>query len=579
MLSTGGYLSFTAVVALIIALVLAFVPGQSDTTYCYDTVTTLSDQGIKSNCFTVSPTGIFSRVSPDGIDNSSKRKGHVIPGLIDGHGHLLQFGELLQSVNIFGASSLNDAIKRVEEYLEKHPNSGSATEWIRGTGWDQAAFGRMPTAADLESSTNLAGKYIMLDRVDVHCIWVSASVLALLSTPFPEIPGGEIITDPSPGVFCDNAMDIVLEHWPKPTKEKKTQFIKNAMVELNKVGLVGMADAGVPPSDLAIYEELAERSSIDQEGDWTVRVYAMVECAKRNTFCPEQAPWIDRADGMLSVKSVKLFGDGALGSWGSAMLEPYSDRSSTTGSLLVNASTLESLTLQWSQAGYQVNIHAIGDLANRLAINSFTNAYPIICPGIGGEGCQKKRRFRIEHSQIVHPNDQKRMFEVGIIPSIQPTHATSDMSYAEDRLGDKRTADEAYKMRSFLPLHPILGSDFPVEPANPFEGIFAAVTRKSPRTGLGKNGAEHGWHLEEALSLDQALRGFTHGPAHGTFMEGKVGVIQEGAFADWVVLDEPLDGLALDDLRKVKVRETWVSGRCVYRREEQSEPVVKQELK
>lgn len=261
------------------------------------------------------------------------------------------------------------------------------------------------------------------------------------------------------------------------------------------------------------------------------------------------------------------------------MLEPYSDRSSTTGSLLVNASTLESLTLRWSQAGYQVNIHAIGDLANRLAINSFTNAYPIICPGIGGEDCQKKRRFRIEHSQIVHPNDQKRMFEVGIIPSIQPTHATSDMSYAEDRLGDKRTADEAYKMRSFLPLHPILGSDFPVEPANPFEGIFAAVTRKSPRTGLGKDGAEHGWHLEEALSLDQALRGFTHGPAHGTFMEGKVGVIQEGAFADWVVLDEPIDGLALDDLRKVKVRETWVSGRCVYRREEQSEPVVKQELK
>lgn len=162
--------------------------------------------------------------------------------------------------------------------------------------------------ADLESSTNLAGKYIMLDRVDVHCIWVSASVLALLPSPLPEIPGGEIITDPLPGVFCDNAMDIVLEHWPKPTKEKKLGFIKNAMAELNKVGLVGMADAGVTPGDLAIYEELAETSSGDRDGDWTVRVYAMVECAKRNTFCPEQAPWIDRADGMLSVKSVKLFG-------------------------------------------------------------------------------------------------------------------------------------------------------------------------------------------------------------------------------------------------------------------------------
>lgn len=260
------------------------------------------------------------------------------------------------------------------------------------------------------------------------------------------------------------------------------------------------------------------------------------------------------------------------------MLEPYADKS-TTGSLLVNASTLEFLTLQWSQAGYQVNIHAIGDLANRLAIDSFTKAYPAICPDLDSKDCQHKRRFRIEHSQIIHPDDQKRMFKVGIIPSIQPTHATSDMAYAEDRLGETRTADEAYKMRSFLALQPVLGSDFPVEPANPFEGIFAAITRKSPRTGLGKDGAEQGWHTEEALSLDQALRGFTHGPAHGTFMEGKIGVIQEGAFADWVVLDEPLEGLALDDLRKVKVRETWVGGRCVYRREEQGEPVVKQELK
>ncbi|QDS72823.1 hypothetical protein FKW77_006789 [Venturia effusa] len=575
--STRELLSLSAVAAVIVVLVLALAPHQSDTTYCYETVTTLSDQDIKSNCFSVSSSGIFSRTFSDGIGTSGKRKGHVVPGLIDGHGHLLQYGELLQSVNLFGSSSLNNAITKVEEYVKRNPNPGSAEEWIRGTGWDQAAFGRMPTAADLESSTNLAGKYIMLDRVDVHCIWVSASVLDLLPTPFPETPGGEIISDPGPGVFCDNAMDIVLGYWPKPTIEKKIKFIMDAMAELNKVGLVGMADAGVTPTDLAIYEELAENSSGDREGGWTMRVYAMIECHRRNTFCPEQAPWIDRADGMLSVKSVKLFGDGALGSWGSAMLEPYSDKSST-GSLLVNASTLESLTLQWSQAGYQVNIHAIGDLANRLAINSFTNAYSIICPDRDGADCQKKRRFRIEHSQIIHPHDQKRMFRIGIIPSIQPTHATSDMAYAEDRLGVKRTTDEAYKMRSFLPLQPVLGSDFPVEPANPFEGIFAAVTRKSPRTGLGKDGAQHGWHEEEALTLTEALRGFTHGPAHGSFMEGKVGVIQEGAFADWVVLDDPLDELSLDDLRKVKVRETWVAGRCVYRRDEQSEPEVKQEL-
>jgi len=144
--SAGGYLSLTAVVALIVALVLAFTPRQSDSTYCYDTVTTLSDQVSTSNCFTVSSSGIFSRVLATSVDASSKRKGHVIPGLIDGHGHLLQFGELLQSVNIFGSSSLDDAIKRVEDYLENNPEAGSKTEWIRGTGWDQAAFGRMPTA-------------------------------------------------------------------------------------------------------------------------------------------------------------------------------------------------------------------------------------------------------------------------------------------------------------------------------------------------------------------------------------------------------------------------------------------------
>jgi hypothetical protein len=144
--STGRYLSFSAVVALIVALVLAFTPHQSDSTYCYNTVTTLSDHVSKSNCFTVSSSVIFSRVFADGGDGSSHRKGHVIPGLIDGHGHLLQFGELLQSVNIFGSSSLNDAIQRVEEYLKKNPELGSKTEWIRGTGWDQAAFGRMPTA-------------------------------------------------------------------------------------------------------------------------------------------------------------------------------------------------------------------------------------------------------------------------------------------------------------------------------------------------------------------------------------------------------------------------------------------------
>ncbi len=182
--------------------------------------------------------------------------------------------------------------------------------------------------------------------------------------------------------------------------------------------------------------------------------------------------------------------------------------------------------------------------------------------------CQARHRFRIEHSQIVHVDDQKRMHEIGIIPSIQPTHATSDMKYAEKRLGAARTSTEAYRMKSFLDIRPVLGSDFPVEPPNPFEGIYAAVLRKSPHTGLGPPGAEDGWHLEEALTLEEALKGFTQGPAWGAFLEGKAGVIREGAFADWIVLDQPLEDMDVEELRNVQVRETWVGGKKVYQRED-----------
>lgn len=251
------------------------------------------------------------------------------------------------------------------------------------------------------------------------------------------------------------------------------------------------------------------------------------------------------------------------------MIEPYSDRLDTSGSLLVNASTLTSLARSWSAAGFQVNIHAIGDLANRLAIDALEASLRDLCPKDHNDlsACQSRHRFRIEHSQIIHPADQKRMHDLGIIPSIQPTHATSDMAYAALRLGDERTRTEAYRMRSLLDVSPILGSDFPVEPPNPFEGIYAAVTRKSPRTGTGPPGYEGGWHLQEALTVEQALDGFTRSVARGAFLDGKAGVIREGAFADWIVLDEDIMGVGKEELRSLRVRETWVGGKRVYARE------------
>lgn len=441
----------------------------------------------------------------------------------------------------------------------------------------------------LERDERFKGLYIMLDRVDVHCIWVSQAVLDLLPPDLPDIPGGDIVRDPpGMGVFCDNAMEYVMTFWPKPTTARKTEFLKSAMKNLHSVGLVGMHDAGVNPDELRLYRELARTD------DWTLRVYAMIECRERNTFCPDDvSSYADNA-GLLSIKSVKLFAgmppsfpsatrglyfstptcmlansttDGALGSWGSAMIAPYTDRPDTSGSLLVNGTTLTSLAKSWAGHGYQVNIHAIGDLANRLAIDALSSALATVCAS--GEtlaACQNQRRFRIEHAQIIHTDDQVRMKEIGILPSVQPTHATSDMKYAELRLGHERTVSEAYRMRSLRELGLVLGSDFPVEPTNPFEGIYAAVTRRSPATGLGSAGkSNEGWHLEEALSLQEALTGFTEGPAWGGFMEGRAGRIRKGAWADWVVLDRPLADI--EELRSLKVKETWVGGRNVYARE------------
>ncbi|TDZ55067.1 putative amidohydrolase YtcJ [Colletotrichum trifolii] len=561
-------LGLSAVVAVVALAVVRLQHPMTSTgigaskTYCYQGIRTHDEDQPNAKCFTVSG-GKFTRVFPWDDASLTIDAGFVIPGLWDGHGHLAQYGEFLYSADLFGAASLDDVRGRLRNYVDSHPDAGTKDEWIRGIGWDQSFYGRMPTAADIEEDEVLKGKYFMLDRIDVHCTWVSQAVLELLPADIPDIPGGEIIRKPGMGVFCDNAMDFIMNIWPKPGPDKKRAFVAAAMAKLNEFGLVGIHDAGVFPDQLDLYADMAHTE------DWTVRVYAMLECAQRNTFCPDDAARVFQEDDWFSVKSVKLFADGALGSWGSAMLEPYSDRPDTAGSLLVNASTLVQLGRSWASIGYQVNIHAIGDLANRLAVDALEAGLQDTCPDGDLAKCQSQRRFRIEHSQIIHEDDQRRIHAIGIIPSIQPTHATSDMKYAELRLGRERTQREAYRMRSLLDVNPILGSDFPVEPPNPFQGIYAAVTRKSPHTGYGVNGTTDGWHTEEALSLDEALLGFTKGPAFGAFMDGRAGVIKEGALADWVVLDEPLENLDLDDLRDLKVKETWVGGKQVYQRNDE----------
>ncbi|KAF4977047.1 hypothetical protein FZEAL_6364 [Fusarium zealandicum] len=567
-------------------------------TYCYAGVRTHDSELPAAQCFSVVDgvfTAVHAEVLPAGGDEEAQSRpetsnGYAIPGLWDGHGHLLQYGEFLHSVDLFGAQSLQEVRTRIKTYLGANPGAGSSDNWLRGVGWDQTFFGRMPTAADIAQDPELDGIYIMLDRIDVHCSWVSQPVLDLLPSDLPEvIPGGEIIREPGLGVFCDNAMDLVSSIWPQPGREFKTRAVKTAMRRLNELGLVGMHDAGATPDTLTLYNELSA------DKDWSVRVYAMLECPQRNSYCPDEAVKFTRDDDRFAVQSVKLFADGALGSWGSAMLDPYSDHPWTSGSLLINASALTDVAKRWAADGYQVNIHAIGDLANRNAVDALEAALVQEClneataqgisPSAPDEAnhqhifesqdqtralaeCQSRHRFRIEHAQIIHPSDQHRIHSIGILPSIQPTHATSDMKYALSRLGQDRLSSSAYRMRSLLPARPILGSDFPVEPPNPFQGIYAAVTRRSPHTGRGTDDSPEGWYTDEALTLDEAVWGFTGAPAYGAFLDGRAGVIREGALADWVVLDQPIESLDIENLRTVRVRETWVGGKRVYARPE-----------
>ncbi|KAH7317692.1 amidohydrolase family-domain-containing protein [Rhexocercosporidium sp. MPI-PUGE-AT-0058] len=575
----------TAFLALVASLMLAESKSSNPALYCLSnpassSITTLNTSLPHAQCFRVQD-GLFAEVLaevPTGRDEEiAFLDGYVLPGIIESHGHILQYGEMLESVSLYGADSMEEVRNRIKTFLETHKGQeyGSREKWIRGIGWDQAFFGGvMPTAKELAEDPALADLYIMLDRVDVHCVLTSQKVLDLLLKPLPEAPpGGVIVTDPGPGVFCDNAMDVIVYPVaPKPDVAQKTRWFKTAFAELNKVGIIGVGDAGMRPEDVAILESLAEK------GELTLRINVMLECAERNTYCPNEtkdlklldAPTTEGMGGStLMLGGVKLFADGALGSWGAALLEPYSDKDDTSGTMLINETELTTVVNKWFNAGFQVNIHAIGDRANRAAVDAFENVLGSDC-----DGCNEAKRLRIEHAQIIHPDDQKRIAKMGIIPSIQPTHATSDMAYALDRLGNERTSHSAYRMASLFPSKsisktskypgPVLGSDFPVEPPSPFEGMYAAVTRLNPHTGTSPAGPQ-GWHPEESLTVEQAVLGFTRNAAYGWFKEGKAGAIEVGNWADWIVLDRNVwPDETGRSLRDVVVKETWMGGRRVF---------------
>lgn len=508
------------------------------------------------------------------IDWKEKGEVVVIPGLWDGHGHILALGEMLEGVKLYGLGSIEEVRISLETHLKANPTLGTKEKWLRGIGWDQSLLfpdeknPHMPTSNDL-SSPLLSDKYIMIDRVDGHCLWLSAAVIKLLPDPLPtHIPGGEILGNGS--VFCDNAMDMVYDVYPDRVLDRAKVIARaeSAMKELNKVGVVGVHDAGMRKWEVEGLRWMAEMSIS------SVRLNIMVECEIRNTYCGGEGESGVRnimgrtENGMLSVYGVKIFADGALGSWGAALLSPYSDKPETSGTMLINSTALQNVITEWYNSGYQVSTHCIGDLANHLTVQ----IYKDLLSTSHYTPPNHARRLRIEHAQIIAPEDQDLIQSLGLIPSIQPTHATSDSPYAEIRLGRDRVQNSAYRMKSLFDrgLNVVLGSDFPVESHDPRNGIYAAVTRKNPYTTK-----EEGWHKEETITVQQALEGFIKNPAYAMWAEGETGEISVGKWADWVVLgyeDEALGAKFWEegwvekggDVRRLKVLETWVGGRKVY---------------
>ncbi len=472
----------------------------------------------------------------------------VLPGLIDAHAHLLGLGKTLQSLDLVGTTSVEQVGDRVREACER----AAPGAWIYGRGWDQNDWpdARFPTADELP---DCGDHPVYLARIDGHAYWVNRLALerAGIEAGTRDPDGGRIERDSSgapTGVLIDRAADLVRAAVPEPSPQTLRDRALLAQEACLRVGLTGVVDAGVDREGLNAYHALAN------EGQLRIRVSAMLddEDGELVDAYLSQPPLVGLYDDHLSLRAIKLYADGALGSRGAALLAPYSDDPENHGWLVSGPDYLEEMTRKALSAGWQVATHAIGDRANRTVLDAYERALA----GVPGGDY----RLRIEHAQVLAPEDIPRFVSLGVIPSMQPTHATSDMPWAGARLGPDRLAG-AYAWRSLLNtgVRLPLGSDFPVESPAPLWGIYAAVTRQD-HAGQPVGG----WLPGQRLTLTEAVRGFTLDAAYSTFDEGLKGSLEEGKLADLVVLSADPFTVAPAEILEIEVRMTVVGGEVVY---------------
>ena len=471
----------------------------------------------------------------------------LLPGLTDAHGHVQNHGLLLQSQNLLGSVSEEEAVQRVSAFIEQQPGQ----DWIQGRGWNQVlwAGNNFPTRKSLDALG--ADRFIVLKRVDGHAYWVNSAALekAGIDKNTPDPAGGQIYRDAqgnATGVLIDNAMELVNRVIPPTTDEQMAVRLNLALNNLASFGLTGVHDAESRSQYVRVFQQLRD------SGSMPIRIYAMLYILDPgNDKYLAQGPIID-PEHMLDIRSIKISADGALGSRGAALFEDYSDAPGQRGLLLLTDEQLTHHMSRAMKAGYQVNTHAIGDLTNDKVLDYYEDLVKQYGSG--------ELRHRIEHAQVFRPEDIQRVATGGFIASIQPTHATSDMNMAEDRLGEERLSG-AYAWKKLLDsgAHLAGGSDFPVESPNPFFGLYSAVTRQDHQ-----NMPPGGWLPQEKLSREIALSLFTEDAAYAAHQENVLGRLMPGYYADFILLRDDYFAVPEADIWKNKVLATYVAGKQVY---------------
>ncbi len=481
------------------------------------------------------------------IDLSNQ--GIIIPGMIDAHAHLMNLGHGLISAELSGTTSKAEILSRLQAKAAELP----AESWLVGRGWDQNDWdghdGSFPTAADLDEL--FPDRPVWLTRIDGHAGWANSAALAQVAEDrFGNDPaGGRIIRDGAgmpTGVFIDAAMGLVAGLIPEPSLDTERLALQQALEQTRRFGLTGVHEAGTPLKHLQLYQEAIEGQQ------FPIRLYAMANGQADTLAHLCEHGLLDHPSGLLDARSVKFYLDGALGSRGAALVEDYTDEPGHRGLLFVEQAPFSQQVAAAMRCGLQVNTHAIGDRANQVLIDAYAAAMQTVPDHAG--------RHRIEHAQVMRADHFQRSAELELIASVQPTHATSDMYWAEDRVGSQRI-QYAYAWQDFIDAGAqlALGSDFPVESVNPLLGFYAAVSRQD-----SENWPEGGWYPDQQLSREQALLGFTLGAAYAAFMEDQVGSLEVGKHADFVLLSQDIMQIPAAEILQTRVLETWLNGQQIF---------------